>query len=139
MDIKAALIGVCLIVSGYLFYVNQQRADALIDLSTRYQAALVQGSGAPSGDTELMNAIREQVKAELATNPPAQGACADGKMANQDFARLQELQIQTAALEKKFNQALAMLMDGGGVDSKEDLIAVKATKIKDKILALCKK
>jgi len=134
MDIKAAVIAVCLLFSGYLFYNDQKRDAVIFDLSTKLQAALAKG-GTGINDNDLMDAIRAQVRSEIAARPAAD--CKGGSQA--DLTRLQELQIRLESFDKKFNLALAKLTSPDAGKEEEERIARKANKIRDKIIALCKK
>ncbi len=137
MDFKVVVAAVCVVVSGYLFYVNQTREQALLALTSKYQAAV---SGTPSAvvtDAMLMESVRVAVLTELKNRPSAD--CTPGKVGVGDLARLQELQIKMDDLDKRFNIALKKLMNPAVSAMQDDKIALKANKIKEKIIALCKK
>lgn len=135
MDLKALVAVACVLVSGYLFYVNHQRDLAFQALNRKYQAAL---SGAPAvqSDAALMEVIRATVTKEIKSRPSSECGV---KSSTGDLVRLQELQIRMDSLDKMFNQAMQVLMDPESALKQEDKIAAKANKIKEKILALCKK
>lgn len=136
MDIKAAVIAVCLAFSGYLFYTDQRRESAMLELSKKYEAALTRAAGGVLSDDAVMEAIRTQVRAELATRKLE--GCGPG-MSTAELTRLQELQIRLDTFEKSFNLAVDKIMNPEKARDEQEQIARKATKIRDRVIALCKK
>ncbi len=135
MDFKALVAVVCVGVSGYLFYLNQTREAVLIELNGKYQAALA-GTSAVVTDPALMEAIRASVASEIKARPAVD--CKTVSTSG-DLARLQELHVQMARIDKRFDAILKTIMKPEGAAEQDERTVEKAIKIKNKILALCKK
>ena len=142
MDFKVVVAAIAVAFSGFLFYQNQKRSDMLIELSRKYEASVQQaqtaGASAVLTDQAVMEVIRQQVKAELAARP--EGNCNDSsgpRVSGSDAAKIQDLNQRLMAFERKFNKAASELK----ADRNEltEKITAKATKLKEKIVALCKK
>lgn len=116
----------------------------LLELNRKYQLSMQQANSANASaimtDEALMEVIRQSLKAELAANP-LKCPGADVKLGGTDAAKLQDVNQRLMAFEKKFNKAAAILnLDGGdGKGEFQERIVSKATKLKEKIVALCKK
>ncbi len=140
MDFKVVVAIVAVAFSGFLFYQNQKRSDMLLELNRKYQQSIQQahsaGASAIMTDEALMDVIRQSVKAELEANP-IKCPGADAKFSVSDAAKLQDVNQRLVTFEKKFNKAASLLAEDGR--EIQDKITNKATRLKDKIVALCKK
>lgn len=137
MDMKLAVAAIAILFSGFLFYQNQKRADMLLELTKRLQAAQASaGMAAVTTDEALMEVIRQTVRAELAANPvDASGV----KFSGSDAAKFQDVIQRLSAFEKKFNKAATAVTKGSEMGAVQEKLHAKATQLKDKIVALCKK
>lgn len=137
MDIKLVVAAIAILFSGVLFYQNQKRADLLLELTQKLQAAqTTAGVSAVTTDEALMEVIRQTVKAELAANP-VEGSGA--KFTGSDAAKFQDVIQRLGAFEKKFNKAATAVTKSSDKGAVQEKLLAKATQLRDKIVALCKK
>jgi deferrochelatase/peroxidase EfeB len=136
IDIKAIVIVVCLAANGFLLYENRRRDNALMELAAKVGTAQPGESNSAAAEIELINAIRDEVKTQLLTVAASGSGNCNGKSNMGSMVRLQELQMKVNEFDKRFKSAMEKL--GAGEES-ESKIHAKAAKIKDKVIALCKR
>jgi hypothetical protein len=133
MDIKSIIVVVCVAVSGFLLFQNQQRSRELYELTkNRLNPADVALAKNAGGDAELIAAIRAEVIAQLAAS--AKNGDPKGGLGPGEMIRLQEMRLKMDDFDRRFKLSMDRMLAPDDEDT-----FIRAQKIVTRVTELCKK